>query len=95
MLNSRFGLFASEPPVSDCGHTNCALPVYLTHFKRIYVAFSVQPGIFVKQTSWAGRFSNLVGQRGLESLCENSQNRTSAAKAVPGFAACGMTEVMP
>jgi hypothetical protein len=63
MLDSRFGLFASEPPVSDCGHTNSTLPVYLTHFKRIYVAFSVQPVIFVKQTLGAGRFSNLVGQR--------------------------------
>jgi hypothetical protein len=69
MLDSRFGLFASEPPVSDYGHTNSTLPVYLTHFKRIYVACSVQPVIFVKQTSWAGRFSNLVG---LRSLCQSS-----------------------
>ena len=62
MLDSRFGLFACEPPVSDCGHTDNALPVYLTHFKRIYVAFSVQPGIFLKQMNSAGRFSNLAAQ---------------------------------
>jgi hypothetical protein len=63
MLDSRFGLFACEPLVSDCGHTSNALPVYLLHFKRIYVAFSVQPVIFVKQTKRAGRFSNLVPPR--------------------------------
>ena len=49
MLDSRFGLFACEPPVSDSGHTRGRLPAYPTHFKRIYVAFSVQPELFVKQ----------------------------------------------
>lgn len=43
MLDSRFGLFACEPPVSDNGHTNDALRAYPTHFKGAYVAFGVQP----------------------------------------------------
>jgi len=68
MLDSRFGLFACEPPVSESGHTNGRHPAYPTHFKRAYVAFSVQPEWFVKQRERYGRFSSLIRELGTERI---------------------------
>jgi hypothetical protein len=87
MLDSRFGLFACEPPVSDSGHTNGRLPAYPTHFKRAYVAFSVQPGWFVKQRERSRRFSSLIGNsstgRILIAAIEDLPHKSGRSKRSP------------